>query len=134
MKQKIIDDIKNISKIKVTNFKDIENEELITNLVLLSCAEYIDKYNCGFLPFKLSILGLQNMITCCINFLNEDKINLFTVLDKMIKLSNKDNIFSRYYEEIEDEIEDLDDVTWHLIFSKTFIKIKLYNDIIASKK
>ena len=95
MKQKILNDIKEISKIKVTNFKEIENEEFITNMVLLACAEYIDKYNCGFMPFKLSLLGLQNMITCCINFLDDDNINLFTTLDRMLKLSDKENLFSK---------------------------------------
>lgn len=134
MKQKILNDIKEISKIKVTNFKEIENEEFITNMVLLACAEYIDKYNCGFMPFKLSLLGLQNMITCCINFLDDDNINLFTTLDRMLKLSDKENLFSRYYEEIEEELEEIDELTWHLIFSKTFIKIKLYRDIVEPNK
>ena len=133
MKKQIIDDINNISKIKVTNFKDIPNEEFVTKLTLLAAAEFLDKYNCGFLPFKLSIAGLHNMLSTSINFLDDDNINFYSMLNKMIKLSNEINTFSSCYEELLDEIEE-NDIDWHLIFTKTFIKIRLYQEIIMKQK
>lgn len=129
---KIKQDIQNISKIKVTNFKTIDNEEMVTNVLLLLCLEYIEKYNNGFLPFKKNINGLLNMITCCLNFLDEKNQNFLEILNSLIELKEKENTYKFYYEELLELLED--DINWHLIFSKTFIKIKLYKDILEENK
>lgn len=129
---KIKQDIQNISKIKVTNFKTIDNEEMATNVLLLLCLEYIEKYNNGFLPFNKNINGLLNMITCCLNFLDEKNQNFLEILNSLIELKEKENTYKFYYEELLELLED--DINWHLIFSKTFIKIKLYKDILEENK
>lgn len=129
---KLVNHTKEIAKIKIPNFKDIPNENLVTDLLLLSCAEFIEEYNCGFLPLKSNINGLQNFITMCINLLDED-INLLRDLSFMLKYKNKENRFSFYYEELEEELED-NDISLHLLLTKTFIKVKLYNDILKENK
>ena len=129
---KIRQDIQNISKVKVTNFIQIDNEEMVTNVLLLLCLEYIEKYNNGFLPFNKNINGLLNMITCCINFLDDKEQNLLDILDLLKELKEKDNTYKLHYEELLELLED--DADWHLIFSKTFIKIKLYKDILEENK
>lgn len=125
---KLTNNINEISKIKVTNFKDIPNEGFITNIFLLLCIEFIENYNCGFLPVKNNINGLQNFITLCINA-HDENINFLETLNFMVKCKNKDNKFTFCYEELCEEIED-NDISWHLLFTKTFIKVKLYNDIL----
>lgn len=125
---KLREEIKEISKIKLTNFKKIENEELVTNLILLACENFIEEENFE-LPLKPNLNGLQNIITICINALDED-INLLKSINYMLKIKNKDNKFSFYFEELIDEIDENDNNNyWHLILTKTFIKIKLFSDL-----
>lgn len=129
MKKELQLNLKEISKIKVTNFKLIEEEEILTTYILFATAEYIDKYNCGFLPLQNNLSGVQNFITLCLNFLNDDNINYFYVINKILKGKEKENIFSNYYEEILEIYDnEIDAETWHLIFTKTLIKIKLFTN------